>query len=136
VKKVALVLLLVFAVSMFAATQDAAQESDLYVSTLYIEKVYATTLGYRIDYRRQSSLLLATSYLPLEWFGGPGSLARLVYSNTDGAVPFINVFWENGEISHVVLYVDRNVNDLSWGSMELTDAIRAEFDVDQPQFTF
>ena len=53
-KKVALVLLLVFGVALFATAQ---QQTDLYVQTLYIEKVFATTLGYRIDYRLQSSLL-------------------------------------------------------------------------------
>ncbi|MFP4115377.1 MAG: hypothetical protein ACOCZB_03640 [Spirochaetota bacterium] len=135
-KKVALVLLLAFAASMVGVAQETADEPDLYVTTLYIEKVYATTLGYRIDYRRQSSLMLATSYLPLEWFGGPGSPARIVYADRDGAVPFISIFWENSEISHVVLYVPREASDLAWGSLTMTDALRERFNVDSPQFTF
>jgi hypothetical protein len=131
VKKVALVLVLVIAVSTFAA----AQESDLYVTTLYVEKVYPTTLGYRIDYRRQSSLLLATSYLPLDWFGGPEALGRLVYAD-DNAVPFINVFFRDGEVSHFVLYVDRNINSLTWGSLASTDGLEARFNLERPEFRF
>ena len=134
-KKVALFLVLVIGVSLFASAQAWNDESELYVTTLYVEKVYPTTLGYRIDYRRQSSLLLATSYLPLDWFGGPSALGRLVYA--DGrAVPFVNVFWRNGEISHFVLYVDRNINALSWGSLPSTAGLEARFDLESPEFTF
>ena len=130
-KKLALILLLVCAASMMAA----AQEPNLYVQTLYIEKVYPTTLGYRIDYRLPSSLLLATAYLPIEWFGGPSSMARIVYQQ-DRSVPFINVFWRDAEISHVVLYVHRDFNHLSWGSLQSTDDLRARFDLERPTFRF
>ncbi len=130
-KKLALVLLILIAVSMVAATQ----EPSLYVTTLYIEKVYPTTFGYRIDYRRQNSLMLATAYLPLEWFGGPTAKARLVYAD-DRAVPFINIFWRDAEISHVVLYVQRNMNHLSWGRLAQTDGLKARFDLEAPEFQF
>ena len=130
-KKLALILLLVCAASMMAA----AQEPNLYVQTLYIEKVYPTSLGYRIDYRVPSSLLLATAYLPLRWFGGPGSIAKIVYQQ-DRSVPFINVFWLDAEISHVVLYVHRNINHLSWGSLQSTDDLQARFDLERPAFRF
>ncbi|MFW5690082.1 MAG: hypothetical protein ACOC1U_10975 [Spirochaetota bacterium] len=130
-KKFALLLLLVTAASMTLAAQD----TDIYATTLYVERVYPTTMGYRVDYRRQSSLMLATSYLPLEWFGGVDALARLVYADGD-AVPFVNIFWEDGELSHFVLYVKRNVNDLTWGTLELTDDMRARFDVESPEFHF
>ncbi|MFW5718196.1 MAG: hypothetical protein ACOC0E_12210 [Spirochaetota bacterium] len=134
-KKVALLLVLVIGVSMFASAQARNNESELYVTTLYVEKVYPTTLGYRIDYRRQSSLLLATSYLPLDWFGGPDAIGKLVYTD-NGAVPFVNVFWRDAEISHFVLYVDRNINALSWGSLPATEGLESRFDLESPEFTF
>mgnify|MGYP006288085043 FL=1 len=135
-KKVALFLVLVIGISMFASAQQASDnESDLYVTTLYVEKVYPTTLGYRIDYRRQSSLMLATSYLRLDWFGGPEALGRLVYAD-DRAVPFVNVFWRDGEISHFVLYVDRNINALTWGSLPSSEGLESRFDLESPEFTF
>ncbi len=130
-KKLALVLLIVFAVSMVAATQ----EPSIYATTLYVEKVYPTTFGYRIDYRRQNSLMLATSYLPLEWFGGAAAKARLVYAD-DLAVPFINIFWRDAEITHVVLYVQRNMNHLSWGRLPQSDDLQARFDLEAPEFQF
>ena len=85
-KKIALVLLILIGATMIAS----AQESELYVTTLYIEKIYPTSLGYRIDYRRPSSLLLATSYLPLDMFGSPDSIGKLLYAQ-DNAVPFITL---------------------------------------------
>lgn len=130
-KKVALVLVLVFAVSTFAVAQD----SDIYVTTLYIEKVYPTTFGYRIDYRRLHSMMLGTSYLPISWFGGPDSFARVVYAD-DNAVPFINIFWTDAEISHMVLYVKRNMNDLSWGTLRSAEGVETRFDIDTPAFQF
>lgn len=134
-KKVAFFLVLVIGVSVFASAQATNDESELYVTTLYVEKVYPSTLGYRIDYRRQSSLLLATSYLPLDWFGGPDAIGKLVYAD-DRAVPFVNVFWRDGEISHFVLYVDRNINALSWGSLPTTEGLESRFDLESPEFTF
>lgn len=134
-KKVAFFLVLVIGVSMFASAQASNQESELYATTLYVEKVYPSTLGYRIDYRRQSSLMLATSYLPLDWFGGPEAIGRLVYA--DGlAVPFVNVFWRDGELSHFVLYVDRNINALTWGSLPSTEGLESRFELESPDFTF
>lgn len=130
-KKIALVLLVLLGVAMLAP----AQESELYVTTLYIEKIYSTTLGYRIDYRRPSSLLLATSYLPLDWFGSPDSVGTLVYGDGN-AVPYVNVYWRGGEISHFVLYVHRNINDLSWGSLDASADLEASFNLDSPTFVY
>lgn len=132
-KKVALVLLLVVLAAMVAPAQAA--DADIYVVTLYIEQVYATSFGYRIDYRRPNSLMMATAYLPLDWFGGTDSVARLVYSD-DRAIPFINVFFEDGEISHVVLYVHRSQNHLSWGTIPNPENLAANFELEQPEFQF
>ena len=130
-KKLALVLVLVCAISLYAA----AQEPSIYVTTLYIERVFPTTLGYRIDYRRQNSLMLATSYLPIGWFGGPTALARVVYAE-DTAVPFINIFFRDAEISHMVLYVHRDIRHLSWGTLRSTEGLAERFAIDRPQFQY
>ena len=116
---------------MFAA----AAESEFYVKTLYIEKVYPHELGYKIEYRRSNSFYLATTYLPLEWFGRPDSPAKLVYAN-DSSVPFVNIYWRNGEFDHLVLYVHSSYNDLSWGSIEKSEETAARFEVDEPDFQF
>ena len=135
-KKIALVLLVLFAATMAVSAQDAtANESEYYVTTLYIEKVYATTLGYRIDYRRPSSLLLATSYFPLDWFGTPDSVGKIVYG-VDNSLPYVNVYWIGNEVDYFVLYVHRNINDLSWGSLPNDEGLEQAFDVASPQFDF
>jgi hypothetical protein len=131
VKKIALALILLFVATVFVS----ARESDLYVKTLYIERVYVTTLGYRIDYRTESSLVLRSSYLPLEWFGGPGAQARLA-TIEDSTVPYVQVFWDETEFSHFVLYVHRNPEHLSWGNLQMTPAIESAFEVDEPTFRF
>jgi hypothetical protein len=131
VKRIALVLLILIGLAMFAS----AAESDFYVKTLYIEKVYPHELGYKIEYRRANSIYLADAYLPIGWFGRPDSPGRLIYAD-DKAVPFINVYWKDGEFHHFVLVVNSNYQDLSWGSLERTEAVAARFDVDEPEFVF
>ncbi len=127
-KKIALALV-VFLLGGLVLTASV-RESSLYVRTVYIERVYPTRFGYRIDYRRESSLLLATSYIPLDWFGGPDARAKLVRVN-DRSVPFMKVYWDDREFSHLVLYVHSNINDLSWGTMRPTDNLQALFDIDE-----
>ena len=130
-KKIALVLLLVFGVTLMLS----AAESDFYVQTLYIEKVYPHTLGFKIDYRRPTSMLLASAYLPMEWFGGPGSLAKIVYVN-DASVPFVNIYWKAGEFHHLVLYVHSSYQHISWGSLAQTQNMASRFEIDEPEFAF
>ena len=130
-KKLALVLLLVFGVTLVLS----ATESDFYVQTLYVEKVYPHALGFKIEYRRPTSMLLAASYLPIEWFGKPDSPAKIVYAN-DNTVPFVNVYWRNGEFHHFVLYVHPSHNHISWESLGQSEDISARFDIDEPDFSF
>ena len=132
VKKIALVLLLVIVCALFAS----ADESNLYVKTLYIEQVYPHSLGYRIDYRRPNSMYLATAYLPQRWFdGGPQSLAKVVFQN-DASVPFVNLYWRDGEFDHMVLYVHSSYDHISWGTMQQTEDLSSRFDLDEPEFVF
>lgn len=131
-KRIALVLLVLIACTLALG----AQESALYVKTLYIEQVYPHELGYKIDYRRSNSMMLASTYLPIEWFeGGPDSIAKVVYAN-DNSVPFLNVYWREGEFDHLVLYVHSSYNHLSWGSLPKTEDVASRFDVDEPEFVF
>lgn len=130
-KKLALIALLVFGVSLFAA----AQETEIYVKTLYIERIYPTSLGYRIDYRRESSMLLATSYIPLDWFGGPGSRARLINDRSRN-VPYVSVYYKDGEFSHLVLFVHPNIQHVSYGQLQLTADVESEFDIEEPDFRY
>ena len=130
-KRIALVLLLMIGVSLILG----AVESDFYVKTLYIEKVYRHELGYKIEYRRSNSMYLATAYLPLEWFGRSDSQARIAYAN-DNSVPFVNIYWKDGEFHHLVLFVHESPHHISWGTLRQTEGVASKFDLDEPEFVF
>ncbi len=130
-KRIALVLLLMIGVSLILG----AVESDFYVKTLYIEKVYRHELGYKIEYRRSNSMYLATAYLPLEWFGRSDSDARIVYAK-DNSVPFVNIYWRDGEFDHLVLFVHEDFRHISWGTLRHTEGVASKFDLDEPEFVF
>jgi hypothetical protein len=131
VKKLALTILLVIAFAAIAG----AQQTEIYVKTLYIERIYPTTLGYRVDYRRESSMLLATSYIPLDWFGGPGAKARVI-NDSSRNVPYVQVFYKDGEFSHLVLFVHPNIQHVSWGSIAFTEELEAQFNIEEPDFRY
>jgi len=131
VKKIALVLLLMIGMTLMLG----AVESPYYVKTLYIEKIFPHELGYKIEYRRSNSIYLAEAYLPLAWFGKTDGPARLVYAN-DNSVPFVNVYWRNGEFHHLVLFVHESLGHLSWGTLAKTEEVASEFDIDEPAFVF
>lgn len=127
------VLLLAFLlVVIMAAT---AADSNLYVKTLYIEKVYQHELGYKIEYRRTNSIYLAVAYFPIEWFSGAAATAQVIYTQ-DPAVPYVNVYWEDAQFSHLRLYVHPNFNHMSWGSLRGEQDLEEKFAVDEPQLLF
>ena len=132
VRKIALVLVLLTVLGVFAS----AQESHMYVRTVYVERIYSSTEGYRVDYRRSNSIYMATAYLPIEWFqGGPGAVARIVYAD-DRAAPFMNVYWLDGEFHHLVLVVQRNRAHISWGNHLDADLYASRFESAEPVFEF
>ena len=130
-RKTALALLIL----LVAAAVVASQDSSVYVRTIYVERVYPSRYGYKIEYRRMSSSRLAESYLPITWFGGAGSSARIVYAE-DNSVPFMNVYWKDGEFSHLVLYVHRNVSHLSWGRLMTENDLERRFALDEPDLQY
>ncbi len=130
-KKGALLLAILLGV-VVAAT---AAESSLYVKTLYIEKVYQHELGYKIEYRRTNAIYLAVAYFPLEWFSGAGRKAQLIYTR-DRSVPYVNIYWEDGQFSHLRLYVHPSFEHMSWGTLRGEEGLEAKFDLEEPQLLF
>jgi hypothetical protein len=131
VRKFALVLLLLIVLGVLVS----AQESNMYVRTVYIERIHPSAWGYRIDYRRSNSIYMATAYIPLEWFGGPTANARLVYAD-DRAVPFMTVYWEDGEFHHLVLVVPRHFSHTAWAPQMYDERLESRFAEAEPEFEF
>jgi hypothetical protein len=131
VKKIALILLLVTVLGGLAAAQES--ESHMYARTVFIERIYPSTDGYRIDYRRSNSIYMASAYIPIDWFGGPGADARLVFSD-DRAAPFMTVYWLDGEFHHLVLVVRRERGHISWGPHLDADLYASRFESADTEF--
>jgi len=99
-----------------------AVESEYYARTVYIEKVFPHRLGYKIYYTN-SKLDLVEVYLPHSWFlqsssTSKGEMAKgeLVTGN-DSSYPYMIVFWKAGKFSHVRLFLKRDMNDISYGTL-------------------
>lgn len=82
------------------------RESNIYVRSLQIEEVYATSFGYRVQYRRSNGRL-AYADLPISWFGSAAAAGSIAYTHSP-AVPFMNVVFIDGSVSHVNLFLPRN----------------------------
>jgi hypothetical protein len=91
-------------------------ESEYFYESVAIEKVYNTYRGYVVSYRT-SSLGVAQAYLPGEWFEGAAQKGDFLRQGSADAWPRLQVFYKNGEFSHVRLLVHKNRNHSTWGTI-------------------
>jgi hypothetical protein len=100
--------------SGFAVAQEQDDnEGSLFATTIMIQRVYPHSLGYEVVYNK-SDLYPAVAYLPGRWFTGAAGKGEIIYTQDD-SVPYMNVFYRDGEFSHVRLYVHSNRMHTSWG---------------------
>lgn len=107
--------------------------SEFYVKTLPIIKVYDHNLGYRIVYLK-SNFELTAIYVPKDWFKtasetGEAPKAELVVGK-DSAYPYFSIFWKSAEFDHIRIYVQRNLNDPSWGDLDPSIDITEKFNIE------
>ena len=126
-------ILLIAIFTLFASTGAFTETSGYYVKTVPVIRVYNHALGYRVVYMK-SDLTLHVIYLPKEWFKvlaqtGKEPKAELI-SGRDSSYPYFSVFWEDGEFSHIRLYLQNDLMHSSWGdldsSMDLTEKFKVE----------
>ena len=127
------VLLLTLLIFVVLAGFTYAEQSGYYFKSVPIAKVYMHDLGYRIVYQK-SDLNFAVFYVPEQWFDMPTSgdqqrKAELIMDR-NSAYPYFSIFWENGEFSHIRLYLHRDVNHISYGDLEDPDNFDNKFEVD------
>jgi len=130
VKKTILLLSIIalFFISVFVS----AEESDLYVKTVYIEKIYTHRLGFKLIYP-VGTQSLGTLYIPHSWSGYAGARAAVIYGYGDN-YPYMEIFWANGEFSHLKLYVMENPYHQSWGVLQNSEVPEGAFDVEIENF--
>ena len=125
---IGLVLLFLFGICAYA------DEPDIFVKTMPITKIYTHKLGYKVLYLK-NDLNFGEFYVPLKWFdmaGGKGVIVKGV----DPAYPYFSIFWKQGEFHSVKLFVHRDLQHESWGSLRLVPDISDKFDIDSLELDF
>lgn len=114
-----LVMLLLLGVLIAAvpvvAQQQGEENDDMQAVTVYAQRVYPHRLGWVVIYNR-SDLYPGEVYLPVRWFTEAGARGQIIYSNHP-SVPYLTVFYRNGQFDFVRLYVSSNTAHRSWGSL-------------------
>ena len=103
-----------------------ATESPYFVKTMPLVKVYPHKDGYKILYRTPQ-MEFGTFYVPMRWFGNAAAKAELIYGDS-GAYPYFSIFWKDGAFDHIRLYLHKDRTHRSWGDLDPTNDIAAEFE--------
>jgi len=110
---ITLIFLGMFAVPALTTPVFAQDEPDMYYVNVAIEKVYTTNMGYVIQYRTQKGI--DTVGIPLSWFVEAAGKADIVRLPTGGDWPSMSIFYDQGKLSHIRMYVSRVRSHVTWG---------------------
>ncbi|WP_052078571.1 hypothetical protein [Spirochaeta lutea] len=107
-------LVVMLGVPALGAAQETGigAESSYFAKTFYILKIAPHTEGYRVTYLTTAGKS-AVTYLPINWFTSAAGKAELIES-LNPSVPYMDVYWQDGEFSHLRLFVNPDYNDPSW----------------------
>lgn len=129
------VILLFGIVAGMAFTQEQDSEEDsLFAVTVPINRIYPHRLGYEVVYNK-TDLYPAVAYLPGRWFTGAAGKGEIIQERND-AVPYMTVYYRNGEFSHVRLYVHASRSHTSWGVLRSGVDLTEEFSVETLDLEF
>jgi hypothetical protein len=130
----AVLLALVFAVTPVLSQQQQQEEHQWFVRTVYLDRVYAHRLGYKLVYSTQD-LRRGEAYLPIRWFLEAAGNAELVYTRRT-SVPYLEVYYRDGEFSHLRLFVHADETHSTWASLDLADGEDSEFEIGEFQIRY
>jgi hypothetical protein len=134
-KKLVVVLVFLAIISPVFAQNNSDENPNLYYVSFSVERIYPSRQGYIVQYRTQTGI--HTIGIPNRWFSdaaGKGDYVTLPYGQ---AWPTISVFYNNGELTHVRLYVSRVKSHQTWGSIpQGTDVSRFFSDGDTLDIKF
>jgi len=118
-KKIFVVLFILAVISPIFAQNNSASESDMYCINVDIEKIYPSSSGYIVQYQKKSSVGIGTVGIPIEWFVDAAGKAEYLNLPRGKNWPSMSVFFNNGEFSHVRLYVHRVKSHQTWGNIPM-----------------
>lgn len=127
---VILIITLVVMVAGFPVAQEQEQnnESELFVHTVYLNQVFRHRLGFKVTYTAEN-LDYKEVYIPTSWFTQAAGKGELVETSSKSA-PYMDVYFRNGEFSHVRLFVRDNPFHVTWGRLEDEPNAEEKFNTD------
>ncbi|MDC7224409.1 MAG: hypothetical protein PQJ60_11765 [Spirochaetales bacterium] len=134
-KKAIIIISLLGLIIPFLTAQDAVdtwkgtdKESEYYSVNLMIYRISPHPDGYRVEYYQPNGDLFAV-YLPLNWFEqgntGPG---QIVWGEGP-QYPYMSLYYKDGKIDHMRLYVIDNEYHTSWGTMDRSKDYSEQFGI-------
>ena len=134
-KKFIFGLLVLAVISPVFAQTNLDQPGNIYCFNVRIEKIYPSSQGYIIQYQRGAGGF-GTVGIPNEWFmgvladsqptSGPAAAgleyvaagkAEIIILPPGNNWPSMSIFYIDGELSHVRLYVHRLKSHQTWGNI-------------------
>jgi len=134
-KRLIFVLVVLTAVSPIFAQSNSNENNDTYYINVRVERIYPTGHGYIIQYQKSTSEL-GTIGIPNEWFMDAGGKAEIMKLPWGKNWPTMSVFYDNGEFSHLRLYVHRAKSHQTWGNLPQGTDLSRYFSEDQNSFNF
>jgi hypothetical protein len=88
-------------------------------------------LGFKITYTAEN-LDFKQVYLPASWFTEAAGQGELIETDSKSA-PYMDVYYQDGEFSHVRLFVRANPFHVSWGRLDDEPNLAEKFNKDTLQ---
>jgi hypothetical protein len=92
------------------------KDSEYYYVNVTLEKIFPYRKGYVVQYKK-NFFQFARIYIPANWFTDADSKGEIITLPSGAAWPSLSVYYRNGQLSHVRLYVHRWASHPSWGSI-------------------
>jgi len=99
--------------------QNNPNGDNMYYYNVVVDKIYPSSEGYVIQYRKNNIFDVGTIGIPNNWFSEAGGKAELIRLPAGANWPTMSVFYNNGEFSHVRLYIHRSKSHETWGNVPL-----------------
>jgi len=128
IRLLSLVLLVGFVAGLAYAQEQDSEEDSLFAVTVPINRIYPHSQGYEVVYNK-TDLYPAVAYLPARWFTGAAGKGEIIFEQND-AVPYMVVYYRNGEFSHVRVFAHSSRSHTSWGVLRSDADLSDEFSSD------
>lgn len=116
-----------------SAQQGYAKEA--YVKNIACFKILVYKLGYEVRYFK-GDMSVGIIYVPLKWFsGGITAQAFLTYGNGPER-PYVSIAWVDGKFDHITINAMENMLDRTWGQLDPSLNLTAQFDIQEPPKEF